>query len=182
MAGFTLDSTQNKLLLLFVFDKMEMPLTEESLSDLCCNSNNWLDYLNFKLALGQLIDANFIYRTNTNTTNAPLYTITPEGRVCLAHFFVKLPSSLREIISNCVKINRLNYRRKQEYFSDYHKNADSTYDVILKILEPTQQQSTLEIKINVPTRNNANYIYSQWKDKASNVYQLIYDYLLSDDK
>ena len=180
MSGFTLDSTQNKLLLLFVFDKMEIPLTEESLSDLCCNSNTWLNYMDFKLALEQLIEANFVHRANKSSLNTPLYSITAEGRVCLAHFFVKLPSSLREVISNCVKINRLNYRRKQEYFSDYFKNADGTYDVVLKILEPTQQQPTLEIKINVPTRNNAKYIYSKWEDKAANAFQLIYDYLLSD--
>ena len=180
MSAFNLDSTQNKLLLLFVFDKMEMPLTEESLSDLCCNSNGWLNYMDFKLALEQLIEANFVCRANKNSTTAPLYTITSEGRVCLAHFFVKLPSSLREVISNCVKINRLTYRRKQEYFSDYYKNADGTYDVVLKILEPTQQQATLEIKLNVPNRQNAKYIYTKWEDKAANAFQIIYDYLLSD--
>ncbi len=175
MAGFTLDSTQNKLLLLFVFDKMEMPLSEDSLSDLCCNSNTWLNYMDFKLALEQLIEANFVYRTNSNSTNAPLYTITPEGRVCLAHFFVRIPSSLREIVSDCVKINRLNYRRKQENFSDYHKKADGTYDVILRIIEPTQP--ALEIKINVPNRNIAKYIYTKWEDKAANAFQMIYDFL-----
>ena len=157
-----------------------MPLTEESLSDLCCNANTWLNYMDFKLALEKLIEANFVHRTNKNSSTAPLYTITPEGRVCLAHFFVKLPSSLREIISNCVKINRLSYRRKQEYFSDYYKNADGTYTVALKILEPTQQESTLEIKLNVPTRSNAKYIYTKWEDKAANAFQIIYDYLLSD--
>ena len=180
MSGFTLDSTQNKLLLLFVFDKMEMPLTEESLSDLCCNANNWLEYMDFKLALEQLVEANFICKANKNSSSTPLYTISPEGRVCLAHFFVKLPSSLREVISNCVKINRLSYRRKQEYFSDYYKNPDGTYEVVLKILEPTRQESTLEIKLNVPTRSNAKYIYSKWADKAANGFQIIYDYLLGE--
>ncbi|MDD6053737.1 MAG: DUF4364 family protein [Clostridiales bacterium] len=180
MADFALDAAQNKLLLLFVFDKMEMPLTEDSLSDLCCNSNGWMNYMDFKFALTQLIEANFVYHTNKNSSGSPLYTITPEGRVCLAHFFVRLPSSLREQISNCVKVNRLNYRRKQEYFSDYHKNADGTYDVILKILEPTQQQPTLDLKINVPNRSIAKYIFTKWEDKAANAFQLLYDYLVSD--
>ncbi len=175
MAGFTLDSTQNKLLILFVFDKMEMPLAEDSIADLCCNSNTWLNYMDFKLALQQLIEANFVYSINSNQSSTPLFTITPEGRVCLAHFFTRIPSSLREIISDCVKVNRLNYRRKQEYFSDYRKKADGTYDVILKIIEPTQP--ALEIKINVPNRNVAKYVYSKWEDKAANAFQMIYSFL-----
>ncbi|MBR2371406.1 MAG: DUF4364 family protein [Clostridia bacterium] len=47
----TLDNTQNKLLLLFVFDKMEIPLSEDTIVDLCCNTNNWITYIDCKQAL-----------------------------------------------------------------------------------------------------------------------------------
>ena len=98
-----LDNTQNKLLLLFVFDKMEIPLSENTLIDLCCQTNNWITYMDCKQALLQLIDASFIYRINNNPSAEPLYTITPEGRVCLAHFFVRIPS----LSTNFSCINRL---------------------------------------------------------------------------
>ena len=42
--GITQDSTQNKLILLFVFDKMETALTESTVIDLCSYKNNWIDY------------------------------------------------------------------------------------------------------------------------------------------
>ena len=171
-----LDNTQNKLLLLFVFDKMEIPLSEDTIIDLCCTSNNWISYIDCKQALSQLIEASFIFRINNNSATKPLYTITPEGRVCLAHFFVRIPSSLREIVSEKIKISRMSYRRKQEYFSDYHKNADGTYDVALKILEPTQ--AILEININVPNRATAKWIYQKWEEKATQVYSSIYDLLV----
>lgn len=169
------DAVQNKLLLLFVFDKMEIPLSEETILDLCCQSNNWISYMDCKQAMAQLIEASFIFKIN-NTNSEPLYTITPEGRVCLAHFFVRIPSSLREVVSESIKMNRMTYRRKQEYFSDYHKNADGTYDVVLKILEPTQ--ATLEININVPNRTIAKWIYSKWEEKATQVYSAIYEMLV----
>ncbi len=171
-----LDNTQNKLLLLFVFDKMEIPLSENTLIDLCCQTNNWITYMDCKQALLQLIDASFIYRINNNPSAEPLYTITPEGRVCLAHFFVRIPSSLREVISEFIKSHRMSYRRRQEYFSDYHKNADGTYDVSLKILEPSQ--AVLEINLNVPNRNTAKWIYQKWEEKATQVYSAIYDILV----
>lgn len=174
MQGLTQDATQNKLILLFIFDKMEMPLSESTIMDLCQNKNNWIEYVNCKLALEQLIEANFICKLSGS--GDVFYNITVEGRVCLAHFFVRIPSSTREMISNYVKTSRMNYRRKQEYSSTYTKRDDGTYDVILKIIDT--MQPALEIKLNVPNRNIAKFIDKSWGDKAATVYSQIYDSLV----
>jgi hypothetical protein len=129
-----------------------------------------------KLLLKALLDeANFIYRINGGSPE-PLYTITPEGRVCLAHFFIRISSPLREEISEYIKQNRMNYRRKQEYFSDYHKNADGTYTVILRIIDSVQ--SVFEIKMNVATRTTAKWVYKKWEEKAAQAYAALYDMLV----
>ena len=101
--AISMDSTQNKLLLLFVFDKMEMPLSEQTILEMCCSANNWINYIDCKQALMQLIDANFVAAVNKGASNEAMYSITPEGRICLAHFFVRIPSSLREVVSDNVK-------------------------------------------------------------------------------
>ena len=168
------DSTVNKLILLFVFDKMEVPLSENTILDMCCSSNDWIAYMDCKPLLSQLIEASFIYEINTN--GKVLYTITPEGRVCLAHFFVKIPTSTRESISQFVKNNRNKYRRKQECASDYYMNKDGTYTVNLKIIEPAQP--ILELKFVVPDRQTAKSIYKKWEEKAANVYATLYDLLV----
>ena len=62
--AISMDSTQNKLLLLFVFDKMEMPLSEQTILEMCCSANNWINYIDCKQALMQLIDANFVAAVN----------------------------------------------------------------------------------------------------------------------
>ena len=36
------DPLVNKLILLFVFDKMEVPLSENTVLDMCCSSNTWI--------------------------------------------------------------------------------------------------------------------------------------------
>ena len=38
---FEQDNTIHKLKLLFVLDKMEIPLTENNIIDICTSSNNW---------------------------------------------------------------------------------------------------------------------------------------------
>ncbi|MBE5756772.1 MAG: DUF4364 family protein [Clostridiales bacterium] len=168
------DSSLNKLILLFVFDKMEVPLSENTILDMCCSSNNWIAYMDCQPILNQLLEHNFIY--NVSTSDEPMYTITPDGRVCLANFFVKIPASTREAISLFIKQNRAKYRKKQECVADYFMNKDGTYTVYLKIIEPIQP--ILELKLVVPNRQIAKDIYKKWEDKAANIYTLFYDNLV----
>lgn len=168
------DSSLNKLILLFVFDKMEVPLSENTILDMCCSSNDWIAYMDCKPIVEQLLEDAFIY--NIAEDGEPLYTITPDGRMCLANFFVKIPTSVRESIAVFVKNNRAKYRRKQECAADYYMNKDGTYTVNLKIIEPVQPM--LELKFVVPNRQTAKSIYKKWEEKAANVYALIYDNLV----
>lgn len=169
------EATINKLIMLFVFDKMEIPMSENTLTDMCCSANKWIAYMDLKPILTDLVEAEFLYVT-ANPNQGTLYTITTSGRSCLAQFFTRIPASVREDISKFVKENRLKYRRKQEYFSDYFKNADGSYTVVLRIIEPTQ--STMDLRLNVPNRTTAKYIYTKWKDKAAQVYFSIYEQLV----
>ena len=49
--NFEQDNTISKLKLLFVLDKMEIPLTENNIIDICTSSNNWFSYLDVKEAM-----------------------------------------------------------------------------------------------------------------------------------
>ena len=168
------DATLNKLIILFVFDKMEVPLSENTILDMCCSSNNWIAYMDCQPVIAQLLEHGFI--CDISASGEPMYAITPDGRVCLANFFVKIPASTREEISVFIKQNRLKYRRKQECVADYYMNKDGTYTVYLKIIEPVQP--LLELKFVVPNRQTAKNIYKKWEKKAANVYSLIYDNLV----
>ncbi len=170
------DSLLNKLILLFVFDKMECPLTENTILDMCCYSNNWMTYMDCKPIINQLLDHGFIYKLPQNNGGDVLYSITSDGRVCLADFFIQIPSSIRENISRFVKVNSLKYRKKQEFIADYYMNKDGTYTVNLKIVEPTH--SVLELKMVVPSRISAKNIYRNWEEKGGDVLELLYENLV----
>lgn len=168
------DNFTNKLILLFVFDKMEYPLSENTIIDMCCSSNTWLSYMDCKPVINKLLDEGFIY--NVVPYGEPIYSITAEGRYCLAEFYVKIPTSTREEINNFIKNKRVHYRRKQECSADYYMNKDSTYTVNLKIQDLGQPQ--LELKFNVPNRQIAKSIYKKWEEKAGDIYALIYENLV----
>ena len=169
------DSSLYKLIILFVFDKMEAPLSENTVLDMCCSANNWISYIDCQPIINSLKDIGWISDIGS-TQGEPLYSITPDGRVCLANFFVKIPASLREEIALFIRNNKIKYRRKQECTADYFMNKDGTYTVYLKILEPSQP--LMELKFVVPNRQIAKDIYKKWEEKAANVYSTLYDNLV----
>ncbi|MBQ4542063.1 MAG: DUF4364 family protein [Clostridia bacterium] len=169
-----MDSTVSKLILLYVFDQMEIPVTAETLNEMCCSQNNWLSYMTLTEALPELVDARFL--ATTGNGNSEYYKITQEGRNCVSYFFMKVPSSIRDEIRAFIRKNRQTFKRKQEYFKDYFKNKDGTYTVRLKITDPTSTK--LEIVLNVANRAEATTVYKKWDNAASEVYGDLYKILI----
>ncbi|MBP5242261.1 MAG: DUF4364 family protein [Clostridia bacterium] len=168
------ETSTNKLIILFVFDKMETALSENILLDICCSSNDWLNYMDCVSLLRKLLEDGFICSVEQDDEQRS--TITPDGRESLANFYINIPKSLREEISLFVKMNIAKFKKKQEYKADYYQNKDGTYTVYLKINAPVQPM--LELKYVVPDKKTANNIYKKWEDKASELYSVIYETLV----
>lgn len=174
------DTTLIKLIILFVMEKMEIPLNENSLIDICYSRNGWINYMDCKENLASLIDVGFIYKTNDND-NEERYTITYEGRSCLSHFYYKIPEALREQITEFSKENRMHFKRSQEYVSDYYKNKDGSYICILKIKDVSVGDPIFEIKIKAPSRQSAIEACKKWRDTAHIAYENIYEMYIVND-
>jgi hypothetical protein len=167
-----LDSKIQKLIILFVFEKMAIPLEESTILDLCTSDNNWLSYMDCKQYIAELLETNLIYRV----PKSEYLNITQDGISCLALFFTRIPSHIRDEITQFTRENRMRYKRRQSYFCDYSKNADGTYTVVMKV---NNDISTLmELKLVVANRQLAKYLYKSWVDKASITYSLIHETLL----
>lgn len=174
---FEQDNTIQKLKLLFVLEKMEIPLTENNIIDICTSSNNWFTYLDLKEAMFELLDVKFICE-NKIENEETRYTITFDGRNCLSHFYFRIPKDMREKITAYSQDNRMNFKRSQEYVSEYFKNPDGSYSVILKIKEPILTNTLLQLKLKAPNRTSAVEATKRWTDKAPAIYEHIYDNLL----
>ena len=167
-----LDSKVQKLVILFVFDKMSIPLSEAALLDICSSDNNWLTYMECKQYLAELLETNLLYRL----PKGDMLNITQDGISCLSLFFSRIPSSIRDEIVLYARENRMRFKKRQAYFCDYSKNADGTYTVIMRINNDTG--TIFELKLIVSDRQKAKYLYKSWIDKASTTFSLIQDTLL----
>lgn len=173
---FVQDNTLTKIKLLFILEKMEIPLTENNLIDVC-TQNDWLSYIDLKGAMYELLDVGFIYENKVEGEESR-YGITFDGRNCLSHFYYRIPKDLREQITAYTAEKRMSYKRSQEYLSEYEKNEDGSYTVTLKIKEQSSLHSLLVLKLKTPNRQIAIDTAKKWTDKAPQIYENIYDTLL----
>ncbi len=166
------DSKIQKLVILFIFEKMAIPVSEDTLLDICTAENQWLPYMECKQYVAELLDAGLLYRV----PKSGFLNITQDGVSCLSLFYTRVPSSLRDSISDYVNENRMRFKKRQSYFCDYSKNSDGSYTVLMRI--NTDYSTLMELKLVVASPQHAKYIYKNWVDKASATYSLIHDSLL----
>ena len=166
----------NKLILLFVFDKMEIPLTENSIIDICTGEKRWLNYMYCKDALWKLVNSGLVYQPSKDKDSC--YAITNEGRTCLSHFYKRIPQSMRDEITEYARLHRSYYKRIQEYTASYIKERDGFYSATLKIKETVDSNPVFELKMKVPSSTAAVNLCSKWCDIAPLFYEYSYDKLI----
>ena len=164
----------NKLIVLFVFDKMGIALDEKTIINICYTQNSWMMPLYCMDAMQKLVKEKFISQVSRGKDK--LYTLTQDGRNCLGNFYSRIPESLRREIDGYVRANRMAFKRQQEYAHTYFKNSDGTYTVWLRIVEPSA--TLMDLKFVVANNKTAKYIHENWENKAANVYQMLHDQLV----
>lgn len=174
------DAVTNKLIILFCLDKMEMPLTENSIIEICSVKNNWINYMDCLDLLYQLSEAKLIYKTACKEGEMR-YNLTFEGRDCLSYFYKRIPNQLRDEITEYSKANRLNIKQSQEYYANYTDADDGSYLVVMRIYENLITTPLFEIKIKAPTRQAAEEACKKWRQGAPNIYEYIFENLISID-
>lgn len=174
------DAVTNKLIILFCMDKMEMPLTENSIIEICSVKNDWINYMDCIDLLFQLSEAKLIYKTECKEKEMR-YNLTFEGRDCLSYFYKRIPLQLRDEISQYCKANRLIVKQSQEYYANYTDSEDGSYVVTMRIYESLISTPLFEIKVKAPTRQAAEEACKKWRTSAPSVYEYIFDNLINTD-
>ena len=173
---FVADEITRKIILLFIFEKMDIPLSENTLSEIIMSNPDLMSYMDYREALAQIVDVKFVV---AKTVSGDLmYQLTKDGRDCLAHFWTKIPASIRESIIQYTVENKIRMKRSQEYRIDYFKNSDGTQTAVFMIKDYTGPYNLMELKLRVPSRADAVRAAARWKDKAPEVFDFVYNHLV----
>lgn len=174
---FSHDDFGTKLILLYMLEQIEIPLSEQFIMDICTTRNDWINYMECVSVFHDLLRDGFIYTPDEDPKHSR-YTLTAKGRNGLSIYYEEIPDDIRNAISSFCKTNRMYFKRLQEYIGEFTKNSDGTYLVILRITETASSKPMFEIKINMQTRADAVRAVEIWTTKAPNFYEFVYTNLM----
>ena len=152
-----------------MLDRVDFPLTTSQLSQFILDKG-YTNYFSFQQALNELEDAGFIQSEQIRNTTR--FHLTPEGKEALDMFDYKISTAIKDDIYAYFAAEKINLRNEVEIFATYYPAKREEYTVQCTILE--RKETMLDIKLNVPTLEQATRICDTWQEKSNS----IYDYLV----
>ncbi|MBZ4644714.1 MAG: hypothetical protein PWR27_1870 [Petroclostridium sp.] len=162
------DITENKLILLFILDKINIPLTNSQITELVMK-DSLMNYFILQQYLSELINAAQIITYEEK--DKQFYKLTPGGRMTLSYFENRIPFSIREKILQTISEKKKDFKQSAEIISNYTPRNENEYIVECKIIE--NRTPLIELKLNVGTKKQAKHICEHWKKNSEQIYSQI---------
>lgn len=165
--------TLYKLIVLYMLDKVNFPLTESQITDFILGKE-YTTYFSLRQAISELIDADLMkVETFRNSSH---YHITEEGRNTLEYFGNKISSSIVADIDEYLTTNQFSLLDEVSTTADFYKTTNNDYAVECKVKE--KNTDLINLTLTVPTKDQANAICNNWKIESQQVYSYLMDTLM----
>lgn len=168
---------QDKVLILYILNKLDKDITSSDLFKIMSNIND-MNYFYFRQILIDLVDSKLIgsYTKDENS----VYEITTEGKTSLDLTIDVLPG-LTKLKADTVLKNELNkIVDESSIVAEYIPENESSFTVKCKIIE--NNTTVFEVKTFAGSRQRAKSIADNWKNNANSIYPKILNLLTVDEK
>lgn len=156
-----------KLMILYMLNRVNFPLTGSQISQFILNKK-YTDYFNFQITINELIETDFIKPTVER--NHSLYEITEQGKEAIELFEFQISDAIKMDIEDYLKEEKIELRNESAISSDYYP-SNNEYIAQCSIKE--RNKTLLEIKLSVPTQEQAIHICDSWRNKSEDIYQYL---------
>lgn len=164
---------ENKLLMLYVLKSINNPISNTQLTEIILE-NNFINYFTFQQYLSELEDSEFVEYHEAN--DKKLLILTKKGDTVLSLFKDRISPSKISIIDEYIKDKLELIKKELTIQGDYTLGNNDGFIVDLKAVE--NQILLLELKLSVPSKNQAIAICTKWKENPSEIYDNIINLLI----
>ncbi len=159
---------EQKILILFLVDKMEVPISDSKLTEFILESN-YMNIFRLRECLHELEQANYIEKTTDNSTAR--YFITESGMQALDHFHKQVPTVIKNNIIKFVEENRSAIRRDYEITANIF--PDNNGEILVRCGAYDNGVLLMELNVNVYSNRDARVICNNWKTNANSIFNTI---------
>lgn len=165
--------TLYKLIILYMLDKVDFPLTTSQISEFILDQG-YTNYFKLQEALSNMVDSDLI-RSET-TLNRTLYHLTENGKETIHYFRNKISAEIQKDIDTFLKEKQYDLKEEVSVKSDYYLTTAHKYEVRCQIVE--DGSNLIDLKLTVPTETEAETIAGSWMKQNQEVYALLLSKLL----
>jgi len=164
--------TLYKLIVLYMLDKVDFPLTKAQVMDFILEKE-YTNFLTLQQAISELIDAEMVKaKSLRNRTHLEL---TNDGKETLEFFGNRISTQIKEEINDYFKENKFQLKNEVSVISNYYKSTSGEYEANLVIKE--KKINLISLTMSVPTEELAASICEKWETANQEVYSLLVDKL-----
>ena len=156
---------ENKLIVLYLLNKAECPLTNIQMQKLLYDIEDF-NYFNFQHVTSELVTQNYV--SNYKQGEEWLYELTPQGKEVLKLTSEILPGIIKHKLNTIIEENLSRVKNDVSITSEYIPINDDEYITSLKINE--SHRVLFELNIHCSSADEAKQIADNWKKNASTLY------------
>lgn len=158
---------ENKLIILYLIEKIEIPLSNSEICQFALEKN-LMDYFSVQQYLSELVESSLLEMTTEN--NSTRYTITNDGEDILNYFIKHISNYAKTVINTYAKENSKRIRAEYSITANYFQEMNNEYTVKCGVYDSDDMTSLMEISINVATKDQARLVCRNWKNNVTNIY------------
>ena len=163
---------QDKVLILYILNKLQKDITSNDLFKIMSNINN-INYFYFRQILIDLVDSKLIGSYTKDETS--VFEITAEGKNSLELTIDVLPGLIKLKTDTVLKSELNHIIDESSIVAEYIPENEKNFTVKCKIIE--NNTTVFEVKTFAGSREHAKAIADNWKNNANNIYPQIMDLL-----
>ncbi|MDQ2087816.1 DUF4364 family protein [Herbivorax sp. ANBcel31] len=171
--GSNRELAENKLILLYIIDKADMPVNNLQITKLIME-NKVMNYFIFQQLLDELCSLKYVSSEIKN--NKTYYSITPSGKQTLEYFTNHIPKGTMALINNSINDMRKNIRNETLIKADFTPESENEFTVTCQVRE--DNFSLIDLEISVGTKSDARDICRNWKKHSQTIYSEIIESLI----
>ncbi|MBP2033369.1 putative transcriptional regulator [Clostridium algifaecis] len=169
----TLDLAENKLLLLYIFKKIKVPLSNNKITQIILE-NNFINYFILQQYIHELINSQFIKYANPDTDHKMV--ITKKGVKVLNLFENMISKDKIQKIDDYFKSQIENIKEDISVSSSYTEENKNSF--IVDLIAAKDKSTLMNIKVNIGSKKEAIELCEKWKNNSQSIYYEILHLLL----
>lgn len=170
--GSNRELAENKLILLYIIEKINMPVSNLQITKLILD-NKFMNYFFLQQFLNELCDNGFLNAESIE--DKKVYSITANGRQTLSYFVNHIPAGIKARIDETIADVRKKIKNETLITADFMPESENKFSVHCRVKE--DGFSLMDLNIAVGTKKDARTICENWKKHSNAIYSEIIDCL-----